>query len=605
MAELVYHDIAMYSRSVSGLFMNWKKLHQNWNESLKEFYKDSTKEMYPQLTELKDISERYREIELLGQGSQKKVYRVYDSQLKREIALAKPVQEHEEFFEAFISEAILISRIEHQGIITVYDIGFEEDCPYFTMELIEGNNLIQAVNDYSQDELLYIFQQICDAISYAHSKDILNMDLKPENIIVGSFFKVKVLDWGIARDLKNNGNFLSKKEQGTPGFMSPEQITSGEVSVRTDVFMLGAVLFYFLFKKAPFEGKTYEELKENTISGKVVDFNSVSVSEPLVKISLKALSVEPGNRYTTVQDLSSELRRYQAGFATDAENAGFFKQCFLMYKRNMVIMNLVIVSIISGCILLSYIFKQERTQKIEAQKAREKIEKLLSIYEDEKKLTKDLELGIDKALAVMLNQNKSKSSDYLTKTIYQFSSEGNYDAGVTFLLRLLKNDPDNLTAWRHLGFQYFIRQDYLRAAECFGQSSSDHVCLQMEKLARRLHEKFLNRSINDEDLINILANGIDSEKWFWVVAHTLKFHAGQADIVNHLQVLARTIEIFNPGSKVELSYKDGLLDLSKSSGLKTLKLSLHYSLLDSLEIKELKLPEDKQIPGSEKYRIER
>ena len=586
--------------------MDWKKLHNNWNENLKEIYKDSTREIYPLLTELKDLSERYQKIELLGQGSQKKVYRVFDSQLKREIALAKPVQEHEEFYEAFIGEAILISRLEHQGIITVYDIGFESDCPFFTMELIDGNNLIQAVNDYSQDELLYIFQQICDAISYAHSKDILNMDLKPENIVVGSFFKVKVLDWGIARDLKNNNNTLSKKEQGTPGFMSPEQITSGNVSVRTDVFMLGAILFYFLFKKAPFEGCIYEEVKEKTMSGRITDFKLGTVSESLVKISLKALSVEPVNRYASVQDLSSELRRFQAGFATNAENAGFVKQCLLMYKRNMMIMNLVIVSVISGCILLSYIFQQERVQKIEAQKAREKIEKLLSIYEDEKKLTKDLELGIDKALAAMLKDKKNnKSPDFLTRTIYQFSSEGNYDAGVTFLLRLLKNDPDNLTAWRHLGFQYFIRQDYLRAAECFGQSSSDEVCLQMEALARKLHKKFLNRSINDEDLINILANGIDSEKWFWVVAHTLKFHAGQAGFENHLQLLARTIEIFNPGSKVELSYKDGLLDLSKSSNLKTLKLSQHYTLLDSLEIKELKLPEDKQIPGSEEYRIKK
>ena len=586
--------------------MDWKKLHNNWNENLKEIYKDSTRELYPLLSELKDLSERYREIELLGQGSQKKVYRVYDSQLKREIALAKPVQEHEEFYEAFVSEAILISRLEHQGIITIYDIGFEADCPFFTMELIEGNSLIKAVHDYTQDELLYIFQQICDAISYAHSKDILNMDLKPENIIIGSFFKVKILDWGIAKDLRADEDLLHKHEQGTPGFMSPEQLSGGNISTRTDVFMLGAVLFYCLFKKAPFEGGAYEEIKGNTLSGKLSDFTSGTVSEPLVKISLKALSVEPENRYASVQDLSSELRRYQAGFATNAEKAGFLKQCLLMYKRNMVIMNLVMISIISGCILLSYIFQQERIQKVEAQKAREKIEKLLSIYEDEKKLTKDLELGIDKALAVMLKDKKSnKSPDFLTRTIYQFSSEGNYDAGVTFLLRLLKSDPDNLTAWRHLGFQYFIRQDFLRAARCFGQSNSDEICLQMEKLSRELQEKYLNKNVNDEELVNILANGIDSEKWFWVVAHTLKFHAGKVDLKRHLQVLARTIEIFNPGSKINLTYKDGLLDLSKSSGLKTLKLSQHYTLLDSLKIKELKLPEGKEIPGTQQNILKR
>ncbi|MCM8528929.1 MAG: protein kinase [Lentisphaeraceae bacterium] len=571
--------------------MNWKRIQQNWNENLRSVYQDSMSENFPLLTTLKDLSERYKEISDVGEGSQKKVVRAYDRLLKRDVALARPVHESDEAYEIFLAEAVLISGLEHPGIVNIYDIGQAGEIPYFTMELVEGDTLAAASEKYSLDDLLYIFQQICNAVSFAHSKGVLNLDLKPENIIVGPFFKVTVLDWGIAKEIQE-GKKQKNSVEGTPGFMSPEQVKAEEVSEKTDVYMLGALLFFILFRKAPVAGSSAEELADNTIQGNLVKVENSEVPDALSKIALKALSHDLDKRYSSVQDLSAELRKYQHGFATEAEKASFLKQCYLMYCRNQLTMNFILLIILGAVLSLTFIFQQERRQKQQAEQARLKIEKLLSLYQDEKKLAGDLELGIDKALKFILSDNKGKDRDpdYLVKTVYRLSEEKNYDAVITFLLRLLKNDPENISAWRHLGFQYFIRQEFTKSSECFGQSDTDEDCIMMKKLSDKFAGKFEGKDFGKNDLLYVLKNGVDSEKWQWVVCHSLKYFSMSASLEDHLEVLTEVVAYYNPGSTIKASYEEGVLDLRESTGLKTLKLSDNYSLIDSLEVKKLLLP---------------
>ncbi|EDM24654.1 probable serine/threonine-protein kinase pknB, partial [Lentisphaera araneosa HTCC2155] len=181
------------------------------------------------------------------------IKRAFDLSTSRYIAFAergKPNDKH--LYEVFLREARLTALLEHPNIISIHDVGLNDlGQPYFTMDLKEGDSLGEIFKNlntkdeeyletYSLHELLMIFVKICEAISYAHSKNIIHLDLKPDNIQVGHFGEVLVCDWGLGKILNNTEivgveetllevdllNHISSKNKvvGTPGYMSPEQI---------------------------------------------------------------------------------------------------------------------------------------------------------------------------------------------------------------------------------------------------------------------------------------------------------------------------------------------------------------------------------------------
>ena len=203
------------------------------------------------------IAERYQDKEFLASGALKNVFKVFDSKMKRHVALAELKDEiPEEEYETFINEARLTSALRHPNIITVHDFGFNEiHIPFFTMELKVGHTLgdIIKAGQKGLEPLLEIFLKICDAISYAHSQKVVHLDLKPDNIQVGEFGEVQVCDWGLSRKIENLKTENTIK--GTPGFMAPEQIIPGEnLDQQADVFALGGILYAILTHLPPIEG---------------------------------------------------------------------------------------------------------------------------------------------------------------------------------------------------------------------------------------------------------------------------------------------------------------------------------------------------------------
>lgn len=287
-----------------------------------------------------NLSTRYTEKEHIASGGMKDIFKVYDKKLNRYIAMAQLIPgKPEELCELFMKEATLTASLEHPNIISVYDLGITSDHdPFFTMELKVGDSLDQIIinNKLPQNELLEIFLKVCDAISYAHSHDILHLDLKPENIQVGKFGEVQVCDWGVSRSTKDTKSI--KKLSGTPGYMAPEQCSSDqELDNAADIYSLGAILYSLLTQARPIAGGV-ETVIEATMYSNILSpcerFPEMNISESLDAVVRKAMSEDKADRYKSVEALKLEVGKFLTGYSTKAEDAGFIKELKLFISRN-------------------------------------------------------------------------------------------------------------------------------------------------------------------------------------------------------------------------------------------------------------------------------
>jgi len=160
------------------------------------------------LNEFEDCLRSYPKESLVGEGGVKKVYKSYDWKTERHIALAVPISQTDKKKSIeFIQEARILGQLEHPNIIPIYDTGLDEDeSPYFTMKYIEGKDLASVIKSEHENGsfesripyFLDIFKKVCLALSYAHSKGVVHLDIKPDNVLIGSFGEVFLCDWGIA-----------------------------------------------------------------------------------------------------------------------------------------------------------------------------------------------------------------------------------------------------------------------------------------------------------------------------------------------------------------------------------------------------------------------
>lgn len=230
------------------------------------------------------------------------VYLVFDRDLEREVAL-KIVQidfDKSNGSERLRREAKLLAQLDHPGIVPVYDVGCLSDgSVYYTMKFVEGQPFDVAVDPKSSlAHKLRIFRQVCATVGFAHSRGVVHLDLKPQNVLVAPFGEILVVDWGIARALGKGKQDTGTA--GTPGFMAPEQLQSSteNISPRTDVFALGRML-QLLLPDLMREGVAAER------SGP-----RARISRALRAICDKALSENPNDRYPSAFELTEEVTRF-------------------------------------------------------------------------------------------------------------------------------------------------------------------------------------------------------------------------------------------------------------------------------------------------------
>ncbi|WP_228995249.1 serine/threonine-protein kinase [Streptomyces sp. DH8] len=216
------------------------------------------------------IQSRYRLIELIGRGGMGEVWRALDESLGRQVAVKrlKPVgPQHDRTFtrvlrERFRREARVAASLQHRGVTVVHDFGEDEGVPYLVMELLDGQNLSQLLEENEQhplpvEHVVDIAEQVADALGYTHRQGIVHRDLKPANIMRLTDGTVKICDFGIARlghDIGMSSRLTTTGlAMGTPHYMSPEQISGKEVDHRSDLYSLGCVLYEIATGAPPFD----------------------------------------------------------------------------------------------------------------------------------------------------------------------------------------------------------------------------------------------------------------------------------------------------------------------------------------------------------------
>jgi eukaryotic-like serine/threonine-protein kinase len=318
---------------------------------------DSAIERLRTAAEFPDLdSTRYRLLGKLGQGGMSVVYRIEDSVLDRQVAMkvANVPDADSDLAARLLREAKIIAQLEHPGIVPVHDVGTLPDGRvYYTMKLVQGERLDEyAIRISTIPERLRLLQKICDAVAFAHAHSVLHRDLKPQNVMVGPFGEVLVMDWGLSKIVHEpeRASIVSTSSQnartpaqttahgavlGTPGYMAPEQ-ERGEVAAiteRTDIFSLGAIMQFLV-----------RDLAE---SG-----SPVPRSRVLAAIAQKATADLPAARYQSVADLSADLAAYLDGLQVQAYPEGRLGALRRWAARNRVWLLLVLAYLVMRAILI-------------------------------------------------------------------------------------------------------------------------------------------------------------------------------------------------------------------------------------------------------------
>lgn len=270
----------------------------------------------------------YRILETLGQGGMGTVYLAEDTHLGRRVAIKFPSlsSDSHDYRARFLREARAISDLSHPGIATLFDYGeTDEGRPFLVMELVKGRPLSKLIDrsEISLPRAVAITTAVAVALAEAHSRGVVHRDIKPSNIMIDDRGQIKVLDFGLAKQLNKESLSGSSPEAqtllstgtrsgvivGTPAYLSPEQATGGTVDGRSDLFSLGIVLYEMISGQPPFEGSSFIEIAANVLHLEPAPPSRLNpkVSKELDLIALKALAKKPEKRYQSAEELVEDL----------------------------------------------------------------------------------------------------------------------------------------------------------------------------------------------------------------------------------------------------------------------------------------------------------
>jgi serine/threonine protein kinase len=269
----------------------------------------------------------------IGRGSTGHVHVATDDILHRLVAVKRldpELAKEPQCRSSFMAEARINGRLEHPNIVPVYRLAMDEDgVPFFTAKLVVGHSLANWLGDARRppasrerlEEGLEIFLRVCDAVAYAHSSGVVHLDIKPDNIMVGGFGQVYLLDWSVARVV---GLEQRAEEEpgavGTPGYLAPEQARGNpaEIGERSDVFGLGGVLYEIVCGRAPYgDHRDPAFLLRQARIGAVVPIRTaaagLSIAAGLMDIVHRATAPKPADRYGSAFELGREVLAFARG----------------------------------------------------------------------------------------------------------------------------------------------------------------------------------------------------------------------------------------------------------------------------------------------------
>ena len=266
---------------------------------------------------------RYAVLKKLGEGGKGVVYKARDTVLNRVVAIKmlKTAVTGEEGFSRFMREAQAVGKLNHPNIVTIHDIGKEDEKQFFVLEFVDGMNLRELMGTYPEAKCdmqtaLRIGIDVCRALDYAHSQGILHRDVKPENVMITRDDTTKLMDFGLAKMLGQPGLTEEGMIVGTVAYVAPEIALGRGADARSDLYSFGAVLYEAVTGKPPFVG----EDSVKVIFSHIHDFPvspsrlNAKVPQALADCIMKLLEKEPEKRYQTASNLLQALRDIAEGF---------------------------------------------------------------------------------------------------------------------------------------------------------------------------------------------------------------------------------------------------------------------------------------------------
>jgi len=380
---------------------------------------------------------KYKVLGTIGRGGMGIVHQARDLRIVRNVAM-KVIKTESQFSREnvlrFVDEAQLTGQLQHPNIIPVYDLGLDEYGEvFYTMKYVKGTTLDQVLRRIREGEeatikkfplttLLTVFQKMCDGVAYAHSMGVVHRDLKPDNVMIGEYGEVLVMDWGLAKKMASGmhdehlGDSMPKMPPsdlrgfetlnglvvGTPPYISPEAARGDldRIDARSDIHVLGSILYAILTLRPPFPGKEFGELIQQVVSGQFAHPTTFSqpisplrptdppppgpdgthcvmshlpnrrVPEGLAAIVVKAMANDPAQRYQTVEELQTDILSWQGGFAPKAERAGIGRQVILWagrHKANVVVFGIFFILLNTALTVFVLSLKHERDRARESE----------------------------------------------------------------------------------------------------------------------------------------------------------------------------------------------------------------------------------------------
>ncbi len=305
------------------------------------------------------LSERFLMLGLLGKGAMGEVHLAQQRDLKRKVAVKRLRPQHaqsDRMLDRFLREVQITAQLDHPNIVPIYAIEYDdEDAPVAAMKLVQGHTLREFLKrtldlrlaeqidpEHSLPRRLDLFLKLCDALAYAHERGIVHRDLKPDNVMIGGWGEVYVMDWGIARSVREpdedlhigaaweaeggsderTGDFGSELGAviGTPRYMSPEQARGdAALDTRSDQYSLGLLLFELVALRPANPGTNAKEAVEAALEGRLAPLEhavpGVPIPAELRAIVQRATQAQPEDRYSSVAELGQDVRRYLDGEA--------------------------------------------------------------------------------------------------------------------------------------------------------------------------------------------------------------------------------------------------------------------------------------------------
>jgi serine/threonine protein kinase len=275
---------------------------------------------------------RYNIVRYLARGGMGSVWLAEDTVLKRRVALkvldlADPADRLADNLEGrLLQEARILAGLEHPGIVPVHDAGTLADGrAFYCMKYVEGQTLGLHIANKSLPDKLRVVERLAEPLDFAHARGFIHRDLKPDNVMVGAFGEVLVMDWGLAKIGLGKAGAISAQGSvpgsvvGTPGYMSPEQARGNtELDHRTDIFSLGAILWFMLTGSAPGD----------------LPLASAGIPRPLRAICEKAMAAMPDARYQSAREMTADIAHYLNSEPVGAHSEGLLERAGRLVARH-------------------------------------------------------------------------------------------------------------------------------------------------------------------------------------------------------------------------------------------------------------------------------